>query len=128
MALPKLNKDERMEVLRAYQMYVQEMEDPHDAGFIAHSDVAQKYFITKQNLIDWKEFRPWRDLANAKQEDYLLTAKNTVMSIFRLKQPAHGYKDKTEQDITTNGERVTFHNTLPRVAKAPVKLPRKHVA
>lgn len=34
----------------------------------------------------------------AKQEVYL-SRQTSVMAIFRLKQPQHGYKDKTEQDI-----------------------------
>lgn len=121
---PRLTPDQRKEVLRAYIKYVEHNTDPHLAGFLSEDSLALKYWVNKQNILeDWPEFQPALKRAYVKEEAYILDAgqaKNTVFSIFRLKQASHGYKDKIEQDITTNNK-VSFINAVPRPGKRKVE-------
>lgn len=108
---PKLTPEQREEVLEAFQDYIQTTDDPTIAGFCAWHEVAIQYWITKDNLYDWGEFSELRKRAIEKQEAYLVKnggegKYNPTIAIFRLKQPQHGYKDRTETDITTAGEKI----------------------
>lgn len=100
---PKLTKLERKEVYDAFKQYLERTPDATIVGFCAYDPVGAKYLITKENLYDWEEFSPLRKYAIQKQEAYLLQAGGTgqynpTMAIFRLKQPQHGYTDKSEVD------------------------------
>lgn len=123
-----VNSEQRQEVLEAYCQFIDENDDPHAAAFVVQDPVARKYFVSKENLYDWPEFRQFTDRALAKQELYWRDkGKNgqaTAMSIFVLKQPQLGYRDRFENDVTSNGEKVQFQNNLPRPA-ATAKKPAK---
>lgn len=108
---PKLTKDQRKEVYDAMVDYIARTPDPIIVGFCAWDSVAVKYWITKDNINDWEEFSELRKRAVQKSEAYLasgaVTGKlNPTMSIFRLKQPVHGYKDRFDTDVTSGGEKI----------------------
>lgn len=108
---PKLNKLEREEVLQAFKLYIERTPDPTVVGFCAFDPVGYKYLITRDNINDWDEFSTLRNYAIQKQEAYLLIAAGTgkynpTMGIFRLKQPQHGYKDRVDTDITSDGNAI----------------------
>lgn len=108
---PKLNEEERAEVLEAFRLYIERTPDPTIVGFCAWDPVAFKYLINKQNIKDWQEFSTLVKIAVSKQEAYLLQAAGTgrynpTLAIFRLKQPQHGYTDKMETDITSGGDKI----------------------
>lgn len=115
---PKLKPRQRYEIKDAFEKYIAETEDPNIAAFVSYSPVALKHSVTKKDMYDNKHFEKLKQRALAKQEAYLLkvgmTSQNVTMAIFRLKQPYHGYRDRTEQDITTAGEKITFTNAVPR--------------
>lgn len=103
----KLNPQQRKEVLEAFRLYIERTPDATIVGFCAFDPIGQKYLITKDNIYDWDEFSELRKYAIQKQEAYLVQAGGTgrynpTMAIFRLKQPQHGYKDRTE--VETTGE------------------------
>lgn len=98
---PKLTKAERAEVYSAFERYVDVTPDPIIAGFVVNDPVALKYYVTKHNLTDWEEFSVLKERAVVKQEYYLsygatVGRLNPAVSIFRLKQPQHGYTDRQE--------------------------------
>jgi len=68
---------------------------------------------------DWLDMAKLMRILLSKQRTYLLrkgmNSQNVTMSIFRLKQPYHGFRDRFEQDITSQGEPIKFINTVPRV-------------
>lgn len=104
---PKLTEEQRLEVYKAFEDYIARTPDPTVVGFIAYDPVAAQYFLTRDNLNDWKEFSTLQKYCIEKQEAYLLQAGGTgrynpTMAIFRLKQPQHGYTDR--QDVNTQGE------------------------
>jgi hypothetical protein len=108
---PKLNEEERKEVLEAFTNYIDIEPDPTIVGFCAWDSVAIQYSITKDNLYDWDEFSELRKRAIEKQEAYLIknagkNQYNPTIAIFRLKQPQHGYKDRIDTDITSGGEKI----------------------
>lgn len=108
---PKLTLEERAEVLSAFESYIKINPDPTIVGFTASDPVALKYFVNKDNIHDWDDFSELRRRAIEKQEHYLLYGAtrgqlNASVSIFRLKQPQHGYKDRVDSDITSNGETI----------------------
>lgn len=108
---PKLTKLERAEVYKALEDYISRTPDPTIVGFVSWDPVPINYDVTDDNINDWEEFSRLRKRALKKQEAYLVhgatTGKiNTVMAIFRLKQPAHGYKDKFETDLTSGGDKI----------------------
>lgn len=106
---PKLTVEERAEVLEAFRSYIERTPDPTVVGFCANDPIGWKYLLTRDDINNWEEFYTLRKYAIEKQESYLLLAAgngryNATMGIFRLKQPQHGYTDKTQQDLTTNGK------------------------
>jgi len=68
------------------------------------SETAQrKVYINKDFISDHDEFSELRRQAIEKQENYLMkwatsNDLNATMSVFRLKQPQHGFTDKQEID------------------------------
>lgn len=105
-------------MLSALIGYIEDFPMPVLADFLANTPVPLKYGITQANLYDWPEFREHLDRMFKKQENYLvtdgLTKRNAAFNMFLLKQQWIGYKDRVEQDITTDGEKIEFTNLLPR--------------
>lgn len=112
MARPrKLTQEQVDEVVVAFEKYVDIYPDPTIVGFTASDKVALKYRVNKDNITDWAEFSELRRRAIEKQEHYLLYGAtrgqlNASVSIFRLKQPQHGFSDRQEIDHTTKGEPI----------------------
>lgn len=89
----KYNKEQLMVIYNDFSAYIDSNDDPTLAGFA----VASPTPINKQFLLDRKEFSFLVKKAIEKQEQFLLQQfKNPTLAIFRLKQPSHGYTDKTE--------------------------------
>lgn len=116
----KFTDDQYQEVVAAFENYILDTEDPFIAGFIAYDPTALEYHVRDDDF-SAKAYPDLADLAQLafkKQEAYMLkkgmNGQSTAMSIFRLKQRYHGYSDKFDQNITSNGESVQFINTLPR--------------
>lgn len=118
----KITEAQRKEVFKAFANYIIDEEDPTIVGFCAYSEVGIKYWLTKDNMYDWTEFSELRKRAIQKQEAYLLRGAQTgrlnpVFSIFRLKQPQHGYSDQRqvensgEQRIIVETRKVSDANT-----------------
>lgn len=108
---PKLTKAQREEVLTAFAEYIEGEKDPTIVGFCAENPTALKYWINKDNIHDWEEFAELRKRAIGKQESYLLrgatrNSLNPTVAIFRLKQPQHGYTDKQQTDLTSDGKPI----------------------
>ncbi len=114
---PKLTDLERAEVYDALENYIAMNLDPKVVGFVSMDPTALKYWVTKDNIHDWPEFSDLVKKAVAKQEWYLLEAGGTgrynpTIAIFRLKQPQHGYTDKTVQE-----QQVTLMQPLMQLEK-----------
>jgi hypothetical protein len=108
---PKLTPIEREQLYDAFKLYINRTPDPTVVGFVAYDPVPAKLYVTRENIKDWQEFSPLQKYCVEKQEAYLLQAGgvgkyNATLAIFRLKQPQHGYKDRVDSDITTNGNDV----------------------
>ena len=106
---PKLTPLERAEVYEALRLYIERTPDPTVVGFCAWDPVGIKYRMSKTNMYDWEEFSPLIKQSIAKQEAFLLQAAgqgryNATLAIFRLKQPQHGYRDRIDTDITSDGK------------------------
>jgi hypothetical protein len=105
----KLTAEQQAEVLEAFRLYIERTPDPTIVGFVSWDDVPLQYWVTDDDINNWNEFYALRKRAIRKQEAFLLEGAtrnkiNPTMAIFRLKQPTHGYTDKTQQDLTTNGK------------------------
>lgn len=126
--LKPLTHEQRLEVLEEYKQYVLSTEDPLMAGFLGFNDVSIKYLVNKDNVYSWHEFNEWVKIADLKQEAYLVKSgannQSAAMSIFRLKQPYLGYRDRVDQNVTSEGKPVEFVNTIPR-PKAEDPQPKK---
>lgn len=108
---PKLTKTQRVELLQAFEDYIDRTPDSTVVGFCAWDETARKYRINDSNLYDWEEFAGLIKYAIKKQEAYLLEGAtrnklNATMAIFRLKQPQHGYTDRQDHDLTTAGKEL----------------------
>lgn len=119
MARPrKFDKDQVTEIKTALEKYVADTEDPTIEGFLSYDATALRLWVTKGNIETYKEFAKLVERAIVKERAYLLSkgmkGQGTAMSIFRLKQKAHGFSDRFEQDITSKGEKITFSNGVPR--------------
>lgn len=117
----KHSKEDVEKIKQALLDFIEDEDDPMLAKFLSFNPVALKHWVTQDDLNNYREFRPAVERAIKKQEAYVLqkgmNGQSTAMSIFRLKQPQFGYRDKFEQDITSNGEKVQFVNTVPRPSK-----------
>lgn len=97
------------EIVDDLAAYISEHDDPTIVGF---TSTYTKYHVNKDYISDHDEFSELRKAAIEKQEAFLLNGAtnnklNPTVSIFRLKQPQHGYRDKFEQDVTSNGESIS---------------------
>jgi hypothetical protein len=106
---PKLTDEQRVEVYEALEEFIRVTDDPTIPWFVSYDDVAMKYNVTRDNLNDWDEFSTLIKKAVIKQEAFILknagnNKYNPTIGIFRLKQPQHGYSDRTQTDLTSNGE------------------------
>lgn len=119
--LKKVTAPQLKEVLKAFNEYIDEIDDPLIAEFVSMNPVARKYEITQDNIKEWPQLGKLVRILVAKQERYLvrkgMNGQSTAMSIFRLKQPQLGYRDRVEQDVTTGGEKIKFVNTVPRAGQ-----------
>lgn len=119
---PKLTPEQRKEVYEALEAYIQRTPDSTIVGFCAWDPVPNKYDVTDDNINDWPEFSRLRKKAVLKQEAFLLSGAitnklNPTFAIFRLKQPVHGYKDRVDSDITSNGETLGATVTAEQAAQ-----------
>lgn len=119
MGTRKYNKAQVKEMCAALEQYIAATDDPFAADFLSGNEVALRYWLDDMDLYAYPAFERLRARMVKKSEATLLketrnSKGNTIMTIFRLKQPWHGYRDKFEQDITSNGQPVTFLNTVPR--------------
>lgn len=126
----KVSPEQRREVFDAFAAWIDETDFPVIAKFCIENLVAKKYWINQDNLTDWREFEDLKRRATTKQEAYLVEkgmsgTQHTTMSIFLLKQPWLGYRDRFEQDITTGGKELTFTNGVPRPNEDKDKKGRK---
>lgn len=115
---PKVTPEERKEIFEAYKLYIEREPDPTTVGFCAWDPVAKKYWITRDNIKDWSEFSPLQKVAVEKQEAYLTKGAvqgtlNSTFSIFRLKQPQHGWRDQPVEEVQPL--QVQFMNKVPKV-------------
>lgn len=100
---PKLTPEQRQELYVAFKEYIQTTDDPTTVDFVTSNELALEHLITRENLKDWDEFSPLQKIAIEKQEAYLLKNAgsgkyNATVGIFRLKQPQHGYTDRSQLD------------------------------
>lgn len=119
----KFTPEQIAEIYAALEDYIDGEPDPMIVRFCVFNPVALKYKVLKDNILDMPEFEHLVKFAQQKEEIFLVdagmeTPRSLTMSIFRLKQPRHGYRDRFEQDITTQGEKISFVNTVPRPGKA----------
>jgi hypothetical protein len=99
----KLTAEQQAEVLNAFRLYIERTPDPTIVGFCSWDPVPLNYWVTDDDIDNWKEFYALRKRAIKKQEAFLLEATgsgryNPAMGIFRLKQPTYGYTDKIQQE------------------------------
>lgn len=101
----KYSAEEIAEIVKDLEAYIESNEDPTIVGF---TSTYKKYPVNKQYVTDREEFSDLVKRAIEKQESYLLrhSEEAPVIRIFRLKQPQHGYRDKSETDITSGGEKI----------------------
>jgi hypothetical protein len=105
---PKFTPEEINIIVADLDSYIRETDDPTISWFVSHYD---KYDVVDQYIFDREEFSGLVKRAIKKQEAYLLRGAtknelNSTFSLFRLKQPQHGYKDRTETDITSKGKAI----------------------
>jgi len=117
------NKGGRPQTLTAKQIqnvkhdlekYIDSNEDPTIVGFTSSykkvkTNKGKEFHINKDYINNHDEFCELRRRAIEKQEAYLVGGStqnklNPTVSIFRLKQPQHGYRDKQEVEQHNTGE------------------------
>lgn len=102
------------EIVDDFTTYIQNNEDPTIVSFTSSYN---KYSVNKDYISDHDEFSELRKKAIEKQEAYLLSGATTnklnpTVSIFRLKQPQHGYRDKIEQELSNPDGSLNPYNAL----------------
>lgn len=107
---PKFTEPVIAEIVKDLEYYIERTADPTIVGFTSNYS---KYMVHKEYIYDRTEFSQLVKKAIEKQESFLLYGAtnnrlNASVSIFRLKQPQHGYKDRTETDITSKDEKIDF--------------------
>jgi hypothetical protein len=108
----KVTPEQKLEIYKAFEKYVDEEDYPTVTGFCARHKVGIKYKLISQNLKDWDQFSSLIKRANDKQaeftEDMAQRGKmNPTWAIFKLKQPAFGWTDK--QEVQHSGEVTNKH-------------------
>lgn len=110
---PKFNTEQMREIYDDLDVYIRTNEDPAIVRFVANY---YKYDVVDQYIYERPEYAGLVKRAIKKQEAYLISCeKNPTMAIFRLKQPQHGYRDKTEV-ATTIDATVNVTNVDPTMA------------
>lgn len=127
---PKLNEDELKELYDELAQYINDNDDPIISDFLSSNDYAISHKINDSNLYDWTDFSVLIKRLVRKQETFLLRnggkgVYNPTLAIFRLKQPQHGYRDRYETDLTTNGESI---NLTPEQAEQALRLRAERAA
>jgi len=102
------------EIVHDLTLYIEEHDDPTIVGFTSSYD---KHIVNKDYINNHEEFCELRKRAIEKQEAYLLSGATTnqlnpTVSIFRLKQPQHGYTDRTQQEISNPDGTLNPYNAL----------------
>jgi hypothetical protein len=97
----KVTPEQKLEVWKAFEKYVDDEEYPTVVGFCSNNKTAWKYDILRDDLNRWDPFRTLIKKALIKQEQFteeqVLKGKlNPTWAIFKLKQPAFGWTDKQE--------------------------------
>lgn len=101
----------------AIDLYFISCEDPEDSTKyirpLTITGLANALDTSRETLLDYEEKEEYSDtIKRAKGkihqyvEEYLFIGKNQTGAIFNLKNN-YNWKDKTEQDITTGGEKIT---------------------
>lgn len=111
-----LTPEQIARVAEDFAKYIRKNEDPIIVGFTSSYEPidlggGKTFRINKDFISDHEEFSELRKAAIQKQEAYLQRGAtkgelNATMCIFRLKQPQHGFKDKSEVDHTTGGDKL----------------------
>lgn len=107
MARPQTLTPEQIEkVVLDFEKWIEKEADPTIVGFTSsypaiELESGKKFYINKEYIRDHNEFSQLRTRAIQKQEAYLQRGAtrgdlNASISIFRLKQPQHGFTDKTQ--------------------------------
>lgn len=106
----KLTIEELGKVYGDLKTYIKTTEDPTIAEFVTTNELCLDKYITKRYMSERQEFSNLIKQCIDKQEAYLLRNAggkyNATIAIFRLKQPQHGYKDRVDSDITSNGKEI----------------------
>lgn len=115
----KFTPEQIQKIVDDFKKYIAKNEDPTIVWFVAkypaiYSETLQREsYINKDYISDHKEFSELRKKAIAKQEAYLLkwateNRLNASVSIFRLKQPQHWYRDRSEVEHSWAIEGITI--------------------
>lgn len=115
----KFSDAEIAEIVTAYGEYIDRNEDPVIPEFTGYNLVANKYWVTKDDISHYPQFHKLTKRLLDKQETAQLRKgpSQPAMAIFRLKQPQFGYRDKIENDFTSDGKPIQFMNAVPRVKR-----------
>lgn len=118
-----LTPEQIQKVVEDFEDYIAKKDDPTIVGFTAYYppiilDDGSKFYLNKNYISDHDEFSELRKAAIEKQEAYLLdgaTHERThpTFSMFRLKQPQHGYTDRQDHDHTSKGDKIEGIAFLP---------------
>lgn len=105
----------------ALEKYIDEHDPPELQEFVVTEPLCAKYQVRDDQLINkfhYPEFDYLVYKLLKKQERYYrkkgMGGQGTAMSIFLLKQREHGYSDRFQTDLTSDGKELTFHNFVPR--------------
>jgi hypothetical protein len=104
----KYTADEIAEIYTDFEDYIDRTADPIIVGFTSSY---KKYHVNKWYMSERPEFSDLIKSAIEKQEYYIQygaisNSLNATFAIFRLKQPQHGWSDRTQTDITTGGDKL----------------------
>lgn len=102
----------------AIDLYFLNCTDPEDENKyirpLTITGLANALDTSRETLLEYEERPEFVDtIKRAKGkihqyvEEYLFNGKNQTSAIFNLKNN-YGWKDKTEQDVTSGGEKLTF--------------------
>ena len=121
----KLTPEQLQKIVDDFKAYILKEEDPTIVGFTCEYPILidiykEEFYLNKDYISDHDEFSELRKRAIQKQENYMQKGAvknelNSSMSIFRLKQPQHGFTDKSELKQENIGEPTRiFINTKPK--------------
>ncbi len=115
----KLTTEQIEKIVEDFKKYIVDKVDPTIVGFTSSYEIlkdnkGKDFYVNKDYISDHDEFSELRKKAIEKQEAYLASGAtknelNATMSVFRLKQPQHGYTDKQEIDQTN------YNHEIPQI-------------